>query len=79
MLGSSPREAGEAMGRGTLGAAALHVRVQRKGTRGISWDEGLHGKATTPQASDRSGERNMDSWKQSDGRKERLRFWVEGR
>jgi hypothetical protein len=63
LLGSSPREAGEAMGRGTLGAAAWHVRVQWEGTHGVSWDEGLHGKATTAQASDRSGERNMDSWK----------------
>jgi hypothetical protein len=59
LLGSSPREAGEAMGRGTLGTAAWHARVQREGTRGMSWDEDLHGKETTAQAGDWARERNI--------------------
>lgn len=62
LLGSSPREAGDAMGSGTLGAAARQMRVaEREGGRGASWEEGLPGKETTAQeeagGSERAGER----------------------
>lgn len=62
LLGSSPREAGDAMGSGTLGAAARQMRVaEREGGRGASWEEGLPGKETTAQEeageSERAGER----------------------
>jgi len=43
------------MGSGTFGVAARQMRVEREGAR--SWEEGLQGKETTAQASERAGER----------------------
>ena len=57
MLGSSPREPGDAMGSGTFGVAARQMRVEREGGRGRTWEDGLQGKETTAQAGERAGGR----------------------
>ena len=57
LLGSSPREAGDAMGSGTFGVAARQMRVEREGGRGRTWEDGLQGKETTAQAGERAGGR----------------------
>uniref|UniRef100_A0A0A9EJ13 Uncharacterized protein n=1 Tax=Arundo donax TaxID=35708 RepID=A0A0A9EJ13_ARUDO len=55
--GSSPREVGEVMGRGTLGVAARQVRVEREGTRGRRRGGGLLGEERTAEAGESAGAR----------------------